>query len=199
MRGDLYTRYIVGVIGALFFSVITFIIIKQIAFWRLPFDRVQIPSLLYHEKIEIPPRPGIKGIVISGPEIKPAVFEIDLSQAGVIPLDWNRLNSVDPHADIKVKCTLNKQGRLTFSRNDILMEGHTEAGVMIQNALRTWIYKPYKMGIIKFWFNLPSKGKKLIIDTGGLYRRGELPQYVPLYDGLIYYIEGITIDELQIK
>lgn len=185
-------------------SVVFFIIVILLLGWReyaisqLPFDDLRIPPLGIEEKLEIPPRPGIQGIIIRGPEIHSLVFEIDLSKPGVRFLDWNALTQIDPNTDVKVSCRVNVRGRLVFSQADILMEGHTEAGLMIQRALRTWIYRPYKSGIIRFWFNLPSKGRKLIIDITGLRRRGDIPAYVPVYNGKLYSIDGIPVSEVQV-
>jgi len=166
--------------------------------WRLPFDDVQISPFEKEEKLEIPPRPGVKGIVITGPTIEPLYFSIDLSKVGIRLLNWRQLQSIDPHADVRVNCRVNDQGRLTFSQKDVLMEGHTEAGVMIQQAMKTWSYTPYKMGEIRFWFNLPSKGRKLIIDTQGLLRKNEIPDHIPIYDGQIHLIEGIPFNEIRV-
>ena len=171
---------------------------REYTMWRLPFDDVQISPFEKEEKLEIPPRPGVKGIVITGPTIEPLYFSIDLSKVGIRLLNWRQLQSIDPHADVRVNCRVNDQGRLTFSQKDVLMEGHTEAGVMIQRAMKTWSYTPYKMGEIRFWFNLPSKGRKLIIDTQGLLRKNEIPDHIPIYDGQIHLIEGIPFNEIRV-
>ena len=166
--------------------------------WRLPFDEVQIPSVSQEEKLEIPPRPGIQGILITGPVIEPLRFTIDLSKAGIRSLNWRQLQTVDPYTDVKVSCHIDDQGRLVFSQADLLMEGHTEAGMMIQRALKTWMYTPYKTGTIRFWFNLPSKGKKLVIDIIELKRKDDIPEHIPIYDGQIHLIDGIPINHLYI-
>ena len=166
---------------------------------RLPFDEVQIPHFESDEKLEIPPRPGIQGIVITGPAIELLYFSIDLSKGGIRTLDWRRLQNIDPHADVRVNCIVDNQGQLSFTQEDVLMEGHTEAGMMIQRALKTWTYTPFKRGIIRFWFNLPSKGKKLIIDTSSLYRREDIPEYVPIFDGQVHFIEGIRSDQIFLR
>lgn len=171
---------------------------REYALRRLPYDDLEIPAVVEEKRLEIPPRPGVQGVVITGPRIEPLFFAIDLSMAGVRELNWRRLRLVDPHADVKLTCTVDGRGRLLFSQEDVLMEGHTEAGMMIQQALKTWVYTPYKSGMIRFWFNLPSKGKKLIIDTQGLRRKGEVPGHVPIYDGRLYLIEGIPNQDVQV-
>ena len=166
--------------------------------WRLPYDEIEIPPLGIREHLDIPPRPGIQGVLISGPTIEPLIFSIDLSKAGVRTLEWQRLETIDPHTDVKVSGQIDSQGRLFISDRDVLMGGHTEAGLMIQRAMRTWMYTPFKAGSIRFWFNLPSKGKKLIIDTDGLVRAREVPSHVPIFEGRIHLIEGISPSDIQL-
>ena len=185
----------------LWFTIAFLAVLVLLLAWReylivhLPFEDWKIPSAI-EERLEIPPRPGIQGIVITGPEILPLKFSI-LSNPGAMFLNWNALMRVDPNTDVKVTARIDAHGRLVFSQADILMEGHTEAGLMIQRALKTWMYRPYKLGTIRFWFNLPSKGKKLIIDTSGLVRNEGIPSYVPIYTGRLYLIDGIPFNEVQ--
>ncbi len=171
---------------------------RKYQLWKLPFDEVQLQQIQASERLEIPTRPGIQGIVITGPAIESIYFSIDLTKAGIRSLDWRRLQAIDPHADVKVSCYVDNQGQLSFTQDGVLTEGHTEAGIMIQRALRTWLYTPYRTGIIRFWFNLPSRGKKLIIDTSGLSRRGDIPRHVPIFDGRLHFIEGIPSEQLTI-
>lgn len=172
---------------------------RQIVLWRLPYSRITLPPVEWEKELEIPPRPGIQGLVIAGPVIQPLFFSIDLSKTGVRSLDWRRLQAIDPHTDVKVNCRIDEQGRLIFSKDDVLMGGHTEAGMMIQQALRTWIYTPLRTGYIQFWFNLPSKGKKLIIDIKGLNRKEGIPFHIPIYTGQLYLIEGLPFQEIGIQ
>ena len=150
------------------------------------------------EKLDIPIRPGVRGIIISGPKIEPLNFSIDLSRPGIRELDWRELFRMDPHTDVKVECSIDENGHLSFSENDILMAGHTEAGMIIKRVLKTWAYTPYKSGRIRFWFNLPSKGKKLVIDTQGLRRRDDIPPHIPIYEGRLYLISGISPRDIRV-
>jgi len=184
--------------GILFFAVALVFGYRAYLLYRLPFDQIQISTFGEREKLAIPPRPGVQGIVITGPRIQPLFFSIDLSRAGVRDLDWQQLRVIDPHTDVKISCQIDHRGRLLFSQRDVMMEGHTKAGMMIQQALKTWKYTPYKSGNIKFWFNLPSKGKKLIIDTSQLRRKSSIPEHIPVYDSQIHLIEGIKSSEIQI-
>lgn len=172
---------------------------RQIDLWRLPYSQITVQPIEWEKELEIPPRPGIQGLVIAGPVIQPLFFSIDLSKAGIRSLDWRRLQTIDPHTDIKVNCRIDEQGRLIFYKDDVLMGGHTEAGMMIQQALRTWIYTPLKTGFIQFWFNLPSKGKKLVIDMKDLSRKEGVPLDIPIYTGKMYLIDGITFQEIGFK
>jgi hypothetical protein len=106
---------------------------------------------------------------------------------------------VDPNTDVKITGRIEDTGRLMFSTGDVLMEGHTEAGMMIQHVMRTWFYAPYKTGRIRFWFNLPSRGEKLIIDVRGLGRKETIPVQIPVYNGQLHYIEGIPVNEIRVE
>jgi hypothetical protein len=189
---------LVRCIQSIFAAVLILFLIRTYLWICLPETNIQVSYAGQEKKLTIPPRPGIKGIEITGPQIQPLFFSIDLSRAGVHSLDFLQLQLTDPHADVKVTCTIDDQGRLLFSQKDILMEGHTEAGLMIQKALKTWIYTPYKQGTIKFWFNLPSKGKKVIINLNGLKRKDSIPRHIPIYTGQIHLIDGLKNSELQI-
>lgn len=171
---------------------------QQYQIYLLPGDEVEIPVILDSTRVEIPSRPGVQGIVISGPSIEPLYFSIDLTKGGVRSLNWRQLQTIDPHADVKVYCWIDDQGQLSFFQEGVFMGGHTGAGMMIQRAIRTWVYTPFKTGLIRFWFNLPSKGKKLIIDTSGLERKGDIPNHVPIFDGQIHFVEGIQPEELLV-
>lgn len=166
--------------------------------WKLPYQTMRLSSQGFEEKMEIPPRPGIQGIVITGPRIEPLYFSIDLSKPGIQPLDWKKLMMVDSHADVKIQCQVNEHGRLIFSQKDVLMEGHTEAGMMIQRAMKTWIFKPYKKGPMRFWFNLPSKGEKLSIDVRRLEIRESIPKEIPVYNGKLHLVDGIAPQDIRI-
>jgi hypothetical protein len=169
-------------------------------FWylsRLPDDALEVPYSVVELQPEIPPRPGIRGIEISGPEIKARRFEIDLSRSGLESLNWAQLMSVDPHAQIIVYGSINNQGQLSFSPRDVRSEGHPQAGVIITRALKTWMYTPFKSGGITFTFNLPSEGKKLIIDGTLLSRRSAVPIEVPILDGQLYSIDGLPVQEVR--
>lgn len=170
---------------------------REIQYRMLPQDEVRLFLPDKTEMMEIPPRPGVRGLMITGPRIEPLYFSIDLAKSGLRGLDWRRLQIVDPNADVKIVAQINENGRLLFSPDDIAMEGHTEAGLMIQNAMRTWLFTPYKQGRIEFWFNLPSKGRKLIINIKGLERRASVPAHVPIYNGKLHFIDYVPQSDVK--
>ena len=198
MRGGVRRSVWLRGLGIVLGVGVLLVVWREYAMRKLPFDDVQLSPFSQEQNLEIPPRPGVRGIVITGPTIEPLLFTIDLAKAGIRSLDWRQLRAIDPHTDVKLRCRINDQGWLVFSPKDVLMEGHTEAGVMIQQALKTWCYTPYKSGEIRFWFNLPSKGGKLIIDTKDLQRKGDIPDYIPIYDGQLHLIEGIPFNEIRV-
>jgi hypothetical protein len=112
-------------------------------------------------------------------------------------LDWKRLLATDRHAQIIVVATVDNQGNLLFTQRDVHMEGHPQAGVMITRAMKTWVFTPYKTGPIEFTFNLPSEGKKLLIDASGLRRKESISKEVPILDGQLAFISGINPTEIR--
>lgn len=191
-------RTIIYIFSGIIFCCLVLLVWREIQLQRLPPDEIRLYPPDLTEMMEIPPRPGVRGLMITGPRIEPLYFSIDLTKSGIRSLDWRRLQIVDPNADVKITARVSEDGRLNFSSDDIAMEGHTEAGLIIQNAMRTWLFTPYKNGQIEFWFNLPSKGKKLIIDTQALSRRASVPGQVPIYNGRLHFIEYVPQNEIRV-
>ena len=161
-------------------------------------DDVFIPPLAKSDNLKIPPRPGIQGIVITGPIIEDLIFDIDLSAAGLKALNWDRLVGIDRTARVTIRATVNKRGKLLFRRrnNDIKDSGHPDAGRYIEEVLSTWTFFPYKTGTIRFYFNVASKGKKLTIDTRNLEKNSDIPGKIRVLDGRMFYITGLDIGEV---
>jgi len=178
--------------------VLLFLVIRAVRLWRLPYESVAIAPEDQYERIEIPPRPGVRGLVITGPRIMPLYFAVDLAKAGIQPLDWDDLRNRCPGADVRIKCQVDEKGNLHFNKEDVRMEGFTEAGTLIQNALRTWAYRPVKSGTLSFWFNVPSMGKKLKIDMQGMKRVPSIPEHVPVIDGQLHYILGLPAQDIEV-
>jgi len=178
--------------------VLAFLVVRTIRLWRIPYESVTIAPEDQYERIEIPPRPGVRGLVITGPRIMPLYFAVDLAKAGIQPLDWEALKNRCPGADVRIKCQVDEKGNLSFNKEDVRMEGFTEAGTIIQNALRTWAYRPVKSGTLSFWFNVPSMGKKLKIDIEGMRRVPSIPEHVPIIDGQLHYIVGLSAQDIEV-
>ncbi len=173
--------------------------IKKILYEALPVSQKHLIYANAPTEMNIPERPGVQGILISGPKIDPLFFSIDLSKSGVMQIDWQYMISLDPGTDVKVNGVIDNKGRLHFNQEDVLMGGHTKAGNYIQKILRTWRFTPYREGHIQFWFNLPSLGKKMIIDMRELKRKSSIPEYIPIYTGKVHYIENIPHTVVQIQ
>lgn len=132
----------------------------------------------------VPTRPGIGDIIISGPKIEPLIFSVDPSYG--IPLDWSLLREKHPSADVIVYGYINSNGFLLINKIDAI--GQPKAGKIIFQAIKTWKYKAFKIGEIKFYFNLPSEGRKFIIDTQNLNRNPAIADFIEIYDGRLYNI-----------
>lgn len=162
----------------------------------MPYDNIYMPSFEKGEAIEIPQRPGIKGIEITGPLIVPLIFQIDLSQSGVmIPLSWQELQNIDPATDVTVDVEIFADG--TKPNVIVTGRGHTIARILIKKSMETWRYKNYKTGHIFFWYNLPSTGKRVEINTKDLKRRSDIPMHKRLINGKLHLIEGIRKEEIK--
>ena len=184
---------IIKLFGAIIvICVVLVFVYRQQQLNKIPYEKILLNASDEYAKIVIPPRPGIYGITITGEIIKPLIFSI-IGKATVTALDWERLDS---RAVVKVTAKIDERGRLTIT--EMRSGGHTEAGLLISEALQTWIYAPYKTGTIKFFFNLPSKGRKLIIDLSGLKRKNDIPPEKPIYDGRLYFINGIRTEDVGI-
>lgn len=189
-------RYTLAIIlGA---SIILYVV-RALWLTTMPYSERELPFSDAPQQINIPERPGVKGILISGPRIDPMFFCIDVRKPGLVELDWDYLMAIDPNADIKINGRIDSKGRLHFNQEDIQMEGHTEAGLMIQKALQSWMFTPVKEGEIQFWFNLPSRGNKLIIDVRQMKRKKNIPDYIPVYLGQLHYIRNINSGMIQIN
>lgn len=163
---------------------------------KIPMSQVDIPVISMEKKLDIPPRPGVQGIVITGAIIQDLYFEIDQDKSDIIPLNWENLKIKDPNTDIKITYRINESGRLIFK--EIQDVGHGDAGNMIRKAMDTWLYKPYKTGTIRFWFHLQSKGTKVWIDVSELERKPDIPAEVQVYNGQVYYINDINSKDIRL-
>jgi hypothetical protein len=195
---DEKSRIVVGIAAAAFVIAVTFLVWRFCQLLGFPESDEYIPGISVSEKMEIPQRPGTKGIVITGPKLETLWFAIDLRVAATA-LDWQRLRTIDQHADVKIRARIN-EGQLKFDRSlgDIKDAGHPSAGDMIGSAMGTWGYTSYKAGEIRFWFHLASTGVKLSIDPSDLKTKKEYERNL-VGDGSLYFIKGINPNDAQIE
>lgn len=129
-------------------------------------------------------RPGTTSIILSGPLVRNCVFEINPAAAGLRPLDWVELTSLDRMTDVIVTATVGRDGALSITRiND---RGHPEAGQYIRERLSTWVYTTCKHGIIRFWFN--AGALQITIDATQLVVSN--PAGAPVNDGQMHFVIG---------
>jgi len=151
---------------------------------NIPSDMVLIPSYNPPEPPQ-PIRPGIGDITITGPERKPLLFTIDLS-SNSNSINWQKLMSSDPTATVTVYGYIDNNGKFYIKELDDA--GHTNVGKIINEAMATWRYTFYKIGKIRFYFNLPSKEAKLIIDLSDIDRNPVIAEFIPIQNGKLYNI-----------
>ena len=190
----------IGFIYLLIFFVFLFFFygVRMIMLHRLPPDNSMIPLTALEEKIPIPPRPGVEGIIITGPVIKDMIFQIDTKTSQLKKLNWMRIESIDKTADVKIGATVLRNGNLEFNPiTDVISPGHSYAGNEIAKVIETWKYTPYKHGRIYFWFNFPSRGVKLTIDTHELVRNEDIPKKYYVRQGLLFYIDGLSLSKVN--
>ena len=180
----------------LVFVLLAFIAYRWFLIRKIESTRIDVPVLTMEKKLDIPPRPGVQGIVITGAEIQDLYFEIDQDKSDITPLNWENLKIKDPNTDIKITYRVNDSGRLIFQ--EIQDVGHGDAGNMIRKTMDTWLYKPYKTGTIRFWFHLQSKGTKLWVDVSKLKRKPDIPSEIEVYNGQIHFINGISSKDIRL-
>ncbi len=179
-------------IAAILLLAVLYLALHEILLSLLPEDNIMVPLTTVEEKIPIPPRPGVKGIIITGPVIKDLVFQIDFKSSQVKKLNWKRIERIDPTADVKIRAKVLPTGELVFNPiTDVFSPGHSYAGSEIAKIVQTWRYTPYKHGEIRFWFNFPSRGVKLTVDVHDLRRNVDVPEKYFVKNGLLFYVEGL--------
>jgi hypothetical protein len=160
---------------------------------------VRLSSFAKPDTLLPPMRPGIQGIVISGPVLRDLIFDIDRNTGIPQPIIWAELVGIDQIADVKVRAEISASGRLVIRdpQRDIQAFGFPQAGNYIERILNTWTYFPHKRGTIKFHFNVGSRAYKLIIDDTGLQRNPDIPEKIRVRNGLMYYIKGLNSSQVR--
>ncbi len=179
-------------IAGLVLVAILYLALHEILLSFLPQDNIMIPLTSIEEKIPVPPRPGVKGIIITGPVIQDLVFQVDFKQSQIKKLNWKRIEKIDPTADVKIRAKVLPTGELVFNPvTDVFSPGHSYAGSEIAKIVQTWRFTPYKHGEIRFWFNFASRGVKLTIDVHDLRRNADIPEKYFVKNGLLFYVKGL--------
>lgn len=181
-------KYIVLFLFITIVVICVFYILSE--FNKLPNDKISLSSYDPPPPAE-PIRPGIGDIVITGPERKPLLFTIDLS-SNSNAIDWQRLMSNDPNATITVYGYIDENGIFYIRKLDDA--GHTNVGRIISKIMETWRYTFYKTGDIQFYFNLPSKEAKLIVDISDLKRNPIIADFITIHNGMLYHISKLSSD-----
>jgi len=158
---------------------------------QIPATQKSIPVRITEEEVPIPKRPGTQSIRITGPPLRPIKFQIDFKQ-NPMPLDWTYLEKIDKRADVMIEGRVDEKG--DFSVSKIRDRGHPEAGKYVNDILSTWRFMPYKKGVIKFYFNVPTRKENMKVQID-LRRLEKNFDYVGpndyLTDGALCYVQGI--------
>ncbi|RKY92337.1 hypothetical protein DRQ15_02570, partial [candidate division KSB1 bacterium] len=68
-----YLQWFIG--GGVTLAIISVLVIRTLMMQGLPYDEMFLSSYALVDSLEIPPRPGIAGIIITGPKIEPVYFK----------------------------------------------------------------------------------------------------------------------------
>ncbi len=175
-----------------------FLIYRQIQIESIPAAQKSIPHKISREEIPIPRRPGSKSIRLVGPPLKILKFQLDFTFSPM-PLDWKFLERTDKRADVMIEGRIDVDGN--FAIQKVRDRGHPKAGQYIRKVLGTWKFTQYMHGTIRYYFNIPTRMEhmKVQIDLRGMERNTKFAtSRDKVTVGLIYYIEGIDIDNIML-
>lgn len=178
------------------FALIT--LYRHILIQQIPAAEKSIPQQIDRQEIPVPKRPGTKSIRIVGPPIKVLKFQLDFKH-NPRPLDWQFLERTDRRADVMVEGTIDLEGNLVIQK--VRDKGHPKAGEYIKKILGTWKFVQYKTGIIRYYFNVPTRMEhmKVQIDMRGLERHARFAEATDRIEtGMVYYVEGINSANVMI-
>ena len=178
--------------------ILSLLVYRAIIMSQIPAVQKKLPFRVIREEMPQPKRPGTRSVRIVGPPLKIIKFQIDFKRHPT-PLDWSFLERIDNKADVMVHGEIDANGN--FVVNKVQDKGHPKAGRYIKKVLASWKFVHYKMGIIKYYFNVPSRIEqmKVQIDLRGLEKNLKYigpKSYVK--DGMLYYIEGIDKSNIRI-
>ncbi len=174
------------------------LLFRQVLLSQIPVTEKRIPARIAADEIPIPRRPGSQSIRIVGPPLKSLKFEIDFKK-DPMPLDWSMLEQIDKRADIRVDASIDDAGLLTITR--VRDRGHPQAGRYLRSVLSTWQFRPYKMGKIRFYFNVPThlERMKVQIDVSQMERNAAfLTDRIVVRDGVLCYVQGLQRNNIVV-
>ncbi len=158
-------------------------------------DQFSLKSFSTSDTLEVPMRPGVQGIVISGPPLRDLTFEIDLSAAGIKPINWGQLEGMAPKSELIIRAQVLKNGNLLLTQKDVQDGGYPKAGEYLAATISTWKYKAYKNGWIRFKFTPGATENLLIIDANDLENNAEIPAKIRVRNGIMHYVNGLKSKE----
>jgi len=195
----MFRKKIVSVLFAMLLLVLALRFYRESLLSQIPATEKIMPLSVNMEKIPIPRRPGTQSIRIVGPPQTLLKFQIDFSKNPTI-LDWAYLERVDKRADVMVEGVIEVNG--DFRISVVRDRGHPQARSYIESVLKTWRFKPYKVGKIRYYFNVPSRSEnmKVQINTIGLNRNFKYvgPNH-HIKTGVLCYADGINGDNILIN
>jgi|GEM_PF-1210987 len=177
---------------------VVLLVYRQVVLSQIPIAEKRIPVRIAPDEIPIPKRPGTQSIRIVGPPLKKIKFELDFKR-NPLALDWHFLEQTDKRADIMVDGVIDEVGILTIKR--VRDGGHPKAGSYVRQVVSSWRFLPYKMGSIRYYFNVPTRmeNMKVQVDVSRLIRNpSHLSNRVFLKDGVLCHVEGLARDNIMI-
>jgi len=158
---------------------------------KLPNEKIIFdPPPAGDELVHIPSQPGIDGIVITGPKKILPVFRIIPMRSGRV-IDFAMLGS---NVNIEITAEIDGDGHLIITHQKDA--GFPDAAKYISAAMAGWTYTNFKIGIIKFWFDMASEGRRLKIDKSGLRINAAITSLNSLPDGKLHMIDGLRPGDL---
>jgi len=177
---------------------VVLLVYRQVVLSQIPVAEKRIPVRIAPDEIPVPRRPGTQSIRIVGPPLKKVKFELDFKR-NPLPLDWRFLEQIDKRADIMVDGVIDEMGILTIKR--VRDGGHPRAGTYVRKVVSSWRFLPYKMGLIRYYFNVPTRmeNMKVQVDVSGLERNPANYTYrMFLRDGVLCHVQGLGRNNIMI-
>lgn len=183
---------------ALVVLLLTVFFVRKILLAQIPETEKMIPVRVTDEKIPIPRRPGTQSVRIVGPPQKVLKFQVDFKR-NPQPLDWEYLQRIDKRADVMLEGRIDYFGNFHILR--VVDRGHPKAGRYVYQVLSSWKFVPYKMGLVRYYFNVPTRMENMKVQIDARRLKKNFKYIGPgdlLKDGLMYYIDGLHPKNIMI-